>query len=96
MSAPAQDVFSTGWNHAVGVHTLSEPGANAASITPNDNSDLSFVTRFIYIGGAGDLTVVVGGQTITFKACPLGLLLPVRASRVMATNTTASFLVAIW
>jgi hypothetical protein len=96
MSAPAQDLFTTGWSHATGVHTLSEPGANAASITPNDTADISFVSRFIYVGGAGNLTVVIGGQTITFEAVPAGTLLPVRASRIMATGTSATFLVAMW
>lgn len=79
------------------VRTLDEPYANAAAITPDDANDLAHLTRAIYVGGAGNLAVVMlGGQTVTFTAPPVGTVLRVRAARVKSTGTTATLLVALW
>ncbi len=70
---------------------------SAAAVTPDDNNDLAYMTRAVYVGGTGDLTVIMAaGQTVTFKAVPTGTLLEIRCSRVKATNTTATQLVALW
>jgi hypothetical protein len=37
-----------------------------------------------------------GGQTVTFTAVPQGVMLAIRASRVLATGTTAANLVGVW
>lgn len=84
------------WN---AYHPLPDPAyANAAAAAGgDDNNDLAAVSRAIYVGGAGDVTVVMqGGGTITFKAVPVGTLLRVRATRIKSTLTTASNLVALW
>lgn len=74
-----------------------DPGSNAAAVTPNDSTDLSYTTRAIYVGGAGNLAVVMaGGQTVTFTGVTAGAILPIRVSRVMSTNTTATNIMAIW
>lgn len=73
------------------------PGAFFKVITPHDVTPLDNVTRYIYVGGAGNVTVK--GQTgvaVTFVAPPVGSFLPIRATHVMATGTTATNLVAIW
>ena len=73
------------------------PASNAAAVTPDDSNDLSDVTRWLYVGGAGELTAVMDdGATAVFAAVPAGTLLPIRVSRVMATGTTAGDLVALW
>jgi hypothetical protein len=83
---------------AQGVHTLSEPAVNAAAITPSDTTDLTQFTRFLYVGGTGDITVNMAGSgaTVLFKAVPVGVVLPIRVSRVLATGTTATNVVALW
>lgn len=63
-------------------------------ITPSDTVDLPYVSRAIYAGGYGDITVVTKtGETVTFKDFPQGMFLPVRAVRVKATGTTSTYLV---
>ena len=76
---------------------LESPADNAAAVTPDDNTDLGFVSRGLYIGGSGDISIITnGGQTITFVGVPTGVILPVRATRVRATGTTATNIVAMW
>ncbi|NNH59461.1 hypothetical protein HLI01_22255 [Rhizobium laguerreae] len=74
-----------------------DPASNAAAVTPNDSTDLTYTSRAIYIGGAGNLAVIMaGGQTVTFTGVLAGAVIPIRASRVMSTNTTATSIVAVW
>jgi hypothetical protein len=83
---------------ANGVRTLSEPAVNAVAVTPDDNNDLADVTRFLYVGGTGDVTVnMLGtGSAIQLKAVPVGTLLPIWVTRVKATGTSATNLVALY
>lgn len=71
--------------------------ANAAAVTPSDSTALSNATSGLYIGGAGDVAVtMVSGNTVTFKAVPVGTVLKVSVTKVMATNTTATNIVALY
>jgi hypothetical protein len=71
--------------------------SNAIAVTPNDDTDLTHVTRELYIGGAGDLEVIMeGGNTVIFPGVPAGARLALRVSRVKDANTTATNIVAIW
>jgi hypothetical protein len=73
------------------------PAANGIAITTNDSLDLANVTRGIYVGGTGDVKVnLAGSGTVTFSAVPVGTILPVRASRVYATGTTATLLIGLY
>jgi hypothetical protein len=74
---------------------LDGPANNADEIAPADE-DLGFVTRSLYIGGAGNVSLVMlGGQTVVFQNVPAGTQLPVRAKRVNAA-TTATLIVGMW
>lgn len=65
-------------------------------ITPADNTELNTVTRAIYIGTGGDLSVtLVSGAQLTFRNVIGGSMLPFRISQVHATGTTAADLVGI-
>ncbi len=84
------------------------PMHNAFAVTPSDNLPLTAVPRGLYIGGTGDVTVVLRGDPIngvspatgvttvpvTYKAVPAGTLLPIAATYVKATGTTATNIVA--
>lgn len=86
-----------------GNRTALNPTQMGFPVTPSDNTALPAITNAIYVGGAGDLTVILRGDpsvgnskitgaasAITFKAVPAGTWLNIAASYVMATNTTAT------
>ena len=73
------------------------PASHAAAVVPDDSNDLTDVTRWVYVGGTGDLVVVMSdGAIATFTGVPAGTLLPIRVSRVKATGTTAGEISALW
>lgn len=86
------DVFES---HARG---LSGPASNGAAITPHATNALAFVTRAIWVGAAGDITLRLADASadITLIGVPAGTLLPLRASHVRATGTSAASLVGLW
>lgn len=78
--------------------SLESPADNAASLTPNDSTDLSTVARGVYIGGAGDITVdfVGDGTNITITGLSAGVIYPFRVQRLYSTGTTATDIVGLW
>jgi hypothetical protein len=77
--------------------SLTSPPEHARAILPSDVGDLPQVTRALYVGGDGDLAVVMrGGEEVTFAGLSGGTLLPIRVSRVLATGTTATGIVGLW
>lgn len=75
---------------------LSDPCSHAEAVTPSDTVDLTITSRALFVGGAGALAVVTAkGQTVTFTGVVAGTVLPLRVSRVMSTNTSASNIVAM-
>lgn len=74
---------------------ITAPASHAAAVTPNDDVDLPVVARALWIGGSGDVSVVMrGGETVTLSGA-VGLV-PVEVARVRATGTTATSIVALW
>lgn len=89
----AEDTFS---NYQEG---LESPPENVALITPHDTNELSYATRGISFGTAGDLKVVtVGGQTVTIPdgALAAGVIHPLRVVQVYSTGTAAAYIVGYW
>ena len=72
------------------------PFRNAAAITPSDTTTFTNVSRGIYVGVTGDVTAVVNGSAVLFKAVPAGTVLRIAASRVNSSATTATNMVALW
>jgi hypothetical protein len=69
----------------------------AAAITTSDTVSLTGVTRAVYVGGAGNITAVMfNGDVVLFTAVPVGTMLPIRCTRINATATTATALVAMY
>lgn len=71
----------------------------AEAITAGDTTGSNFSREAdaLYIGGAGDVAVVLpGGTAITFAGVAAGTVLPVRAIRINSTNTTATNMVALF
>lgn len=72
------------------------PASDGYTITTSDSLDLPALPRGIYVGTGGNLYCDFGGRTnVPFKNVPSGSVLPIRPSRVRATNTTAADLVAL-
>lgn len=68
------------------------------AVTPSDTVPFGVPARGIYVGGGapGDVVaVMLDGQVLTFKAVPVGNVLPITCTRINATNTTATNLVAL-
>jgi len=66
---------------------------DAEAITKSDTASNAY--SGIYVGGAGDVTVVTeGGTTVTFTAPPVGSILPIRTQKVLAA-TTATLLIGL-
>lgn len=70
---------------------------NAAAVTPDNDNDLATAALALYIGTGGNVALITtGGDTVTFSNLPDAALLPVQTARVLATNTTATDIVALW
>lgn len=75
------------------------PAANATAITPADSNLASdFFTRSIYVGGAGNLTVMMAGDDsiVTFSNIGAGTILPLRVKQIRSTATTATLIIALF
>lgn len=63
----------------------------------SQQSGIGNTGAFLYIGGAGNVSVVtLGGETITFNGVPAGTVLPIQVERLRATGTTATLVNALW
>jgi len=78
---------------------------HAAAVTPSDAGGLNLggvpapsACRRLYVGGAGSVKIdTQGGETaVVFAAVAAGTFLDVHATRVYATGTTATAIVALW
>ncbi|MFH0295660.1 hypothetical protein AAFX91_00250 [Bradyrhizobium sp. 31Argb] len=72
----------------------------AAAVTPSNTQDLSNVTKMIFVGGAGNLAIIMADDAdaspVTINAVPAGTMLELQVRRVMAANTTATNILALW
>ncbi|WP_427966473.1 spike base protein, RCAP_Rcc01079 family [Altererythrobacter sp.] len=77
--------------------SLISPAQICFAVTPDDAQDLAMVTKAIYIGLGGDVTLrsVDNTDDVTFANVPTGAILDVRVSAVRATGTTASNIVGL-
>lgn len=70
---------------------------SAVAITPHDTNDLTDITRGLFVGTGGNVSLILADDSVAvlFKNVPAGVVLPLRVKRVRATNTTATDLVAL-
>lgn len=75
---------------------LTAPAVAAEVISPSDTENLEFVTRAIYLGQGGDLSVTMkSGDTVLLRGMQAGVFYPLRLSHVRATGTTATDIVGL-
>lgn len=69
--------------------------ASAAAITKSDSA--ANVYDAVYVGGAGNIAVILENDSaaVTITGVLAGTLLPIRTSKVMSTNTTATAMVGL-
>ena len=75
-----------------------DPACDGQAVTPSDTVDLTAVSTWLWIGGAGSggLTVTMAtGTKLTLAGVTVGLL-PIRVSRVWSTGTSVTSIVALW
>ena len=87
---PAADNFTefvAAWN---------KPATKGETVTPHDTNELTNVSRWLFVGGAGAVTFVTSENvTILLTGVIAGSLLPIRAKIVKATGTTATNIAAL-
>lgn len=73
------------------------PAHSAAAVTTSDSTVLP-ITRALYVGGAGNLAVTMGEDenNVTFVGVLAGMVYPLQVSKVLATGTTATNIVALY
>lgn len=73
------------------------PARGAVAITPHDTNAQPIGLRGIYVGGTGDIVAraVDSSADVTFKSCPVGLIIPIKAQYIRNTSTTATLLVGL-
>lgn len=78
-------------------NTSPTSSTRAAKVTPSDSIDLGTTTKGLWVGGVGNLQVTMAeGDVVVFTAVAAGTYLPISVSRVWATLTTATLVVALW
>lgn len=75
--------------------SLSDPSGSQTEVTPSDSTTLA-TYRSLYVGTGGNVTILnKTGQTVLFTNVGPGSILPVLGTKVLATGTTASNIVAL-
>ena len=73
---------------SVPVHSP-DPALEAEAVTFSDSVNFTKIARALYIGAAGNATVVLeNNDTVLFNGLAAGTILPIRCKRVNATGTT--------
>jgi hypothetical protein len=74
----------------------SAPATSLVLVTPSDSTVLN--CRALYVGGAGNIAIMASRDSaaVTLSGVPAGTVLPISASKVMSTNTTATLIVALF
>lgn len=76
---------------------ISAPAQRGFAITPADGADLAAETRGLWVGGSGDIALVLAsGDEITLAGVVGGSILPLRLRRIKATGTSATQLVGLY
>lgn len=77
--------------------TLTSPATNAIAITPNDTVPMQNVSRTIYVGQTGYISVEMqSGQIVTYENVQSGSILAIRTLKVRQTGSTATGLISMW
>lgn len=76
--------------------SLSSPPSGLIAVNPDDAQDLPQASRGINVAQSGDVRITAVDGTTATVAISAGIIFPIRASRVWATGTTATGIVALY
>ena len=68
------------------------PAREHVAITPSDTTTLTGI-RSVYVGTAGNVVATVNGIDVTYSNVPDGTILPIEATKIQATGTSATNIV---
>ena len=76
-------------------------GTTGVSVTPSDTVNITGINpntpATLFVGVGGDIQVItIGGSTLILKNIADGSFLPIQVTRVKATSTTATDIVALF
>jgi hypothetical protein len=76
---------------------VAAPAMRAVAVVPHDANALAEVPKALFVGTGGNLVLrgAGGGADVLFKNVASGSVLPIRASHVRATGTSAADIVAL-
>jgi hypothetical protein len=74
------------------------PATSSVSVTPSDTEQLTYLSRALYVGVSGNVSVKLRDDTnaVVFVGVAEGTILPLQVKQVTATNTTATNIIALW
>lgn len=71
--------------------TLDSPYVSCEAVTPSDEDELAVVSRAIFTGDGGTMSVIMlDGTQADFVNLAAGLTIPIRVRQVKATGTDAT------
>lgn len=74
---------------------LDSPIDDGYEIIPSDSDDLEVITRCIYVGTAGDIKIDTKNSTALVFKNATGFL-PIRATKLYSTDTTATDILGLY
>lgn len=80
------------------VTPASATSSSLKAVTPGTGPLPEGPCRALWIGGAGDVAIIASNDTavVVLKGVPAGTSLPIAAKSVLAANTTATDIVALY
>ena len=79
-------------NHTPG---LESPASHLLAVVPSDTADLTITARALNVAQSGLVQITTTGDTTETVYIAAGSTFPVRVTRVWATGTTASGIIAL-
>jgi hypothetical protein len=75
---------------------IEAPIISAQAITPSDTTVLTQIPRGVWVGGSGNLAVLLQGDTVPVTFLGVSGGLSIAPQKIMATNTTATNILAVY
>jgi hypothetical protein len=73
------------------------PARYFLNVTPSDSTRLTYETRGILLGVAGDIAIAdVTGASVVISGLVAGIIHPISTFKIFSTGTTASDICVLW